>query len=71
MVKGSFILSIDVDDDTLYVREENGGYRALLKPSRKMHKVFPLSSLCKEYNFKRCAEWQLCRLSSSCKCKKQ
>ena len=42
MVKGSFILSIDVDDDTLYVREENGGYRALLKPSRKIHKVFPL-----------------------------
>ena len=41
MVKGSFILSIDVDDDTLYVREQNGGYRALLKPSRKMHKVFP------------------------------
>lgn len=71
MVKGSFILSIDVDDDTLYVREENGGYRALLKPSRKMHKVFPLSSLYKEYNFKRCAEWQLSRLSSSCKCKKQ
>ena len=56
MVKGSFILSIDVDDDTLYVREQNGGYRALLKPSRKMHKVFPLSSLYKEYNFKRCAE---------------
>ena len=39
MVKASFILSIDVDDDTLYVREQNGGYRAL--PSRKMHKVFP------------------------------
>ena len=71
MVKGSFILSIDVDDDTLYVREENGGYRASLKPSRKMHKVFPLSSLYKEYNFKRCAEWQLCTLSSSCTCKKQ
>ena len=46
--KGSFILSIDIGGGTrgaFNVSKEEDGFSASCKAGRKMHKVFPLSSL--------------------------
>ena len=54
MVKGSFILSIDVGGGTrgvLNVLKDEDGFSASFKAGRKMQKAFPLSSL-KEYHKK-------------------